>query len=76
MNSVIHLEIFQERFVSGLIYSMLEGLGDGQSLVFTSSQPLDDFRLQLERAKINGISCGKIIRSKSNWELSVSKKNR
>lgn len=76
MNSVIHLDTFQERFVSGLIYSMLEGLGDGQSLIFTSSEPLDDFRLELERAKIEGISCGDITRPKSNWELSISKKNK
>lgn len=76
MNSVIHLEAFQERFVSGLIYSMLEGLGDGQSLVFTSATPLDDFRLQLESAGIEGICCGLIKKEKSLWVLPVSRKSK
>ncbi len=76
MNSVIHLEAFQERFVSGLIYSMLEGLGDGQSLVFTSATPLDDFRLQLENTHIEGISCGLIKKEKSLWVLPVSRKSK
>lgn len=76
MNSVIHLGAFQERFVSGLIYSMLEGLGEGQSLVVTSPTPLDDFRAQLEAANIEGIRCGTIQREQSLWSLPISRKSK
>ena len=74
MNSVIHLGVFQDRFVSGLIFSMLEGLNDGKSIKFVSSSPLDDFRLQLEGAKIEGINLEPIKKEKSHWEITVSRK--
>jgi hypothetical protein len=74
MNNVVYLDSFQERFVSGLVFSMLEGLGDGQSIVFSSSKPLDDFQLQLQKASIDGIAASSIKKDKSHWQMVVSRK--
>ena len=74
MNSVIRLESFQDRFVSGLIFSMLEGLNDGRSIKFIASAPLDDFRLLLESANIEDISFEPIKKEDSYWEITVTRK--
>lgn len=76
MNSIIYLEAFQERFVSGLIFSMIEGLCEDQSIVFASIEPLDDFRLQLENANIEGISCSPLKKEGPRWEIVVSRKRK
>jgi uncharacterized protein (DUF2249 family) len=73
MNMNLNLDIFKQRFRSGLIYSLIEGLEAGYTLTFESDIPLLDCKLELENLNMPDIKLSEGRGKSGIWQLSVKK---
>lgn len=73
MQVVVNLQLFNERFRSGLVFSLLEGLSEGCGVTFLSEEPLDETKRQIQQSQLEGL--GQIEYGKENglWSLAISK---
>ena len=73
MNISLNLKIFKQRFRSGLIYSLIEGLEVGHTLTFESDLPLLDCKLELENLNLSDIRISESRSESGAWQLFVKK---
>lgn len=73
MSMSLNLKIFKQRFRSGLIYSLIEGLEAGHTLTFESDIPLLDCKLELENLNLSDVKLSESRSDSGTWQLSVKK---
>lgn len=74
LETTIDMSSFETGYISGLIFSMVEGLKTGKSVRFICSQDPKDILEAFERAEIPGAICLVDFLSNDNkWVITVNK---
>ncbi|MCB0389681.1 MAG: hypothetical protein KDD58_00250 [Bdellovibrionales bacterium] len=73
MEVIINLDVFNERFRSGLVFSVIEGLANGCTAVFQSKNSLKETRKQIDLLTDIGVSQVKYYNKNDRWHLVVPK---
>ena len=73
MYSILNINSFQTQFVSGLLYSILEGLNPGESLIIKSSHEEESLYDDVVQAKLEDFSFSKPMRNGEYWDTLVTK---
>lgn len=68
----IDLRLFNEKFISGLIFSIIEGLEEGNRVVFQSNKSFKNVQEQLASLALQNIECVENFKNEI-YELMVLK---
>jgi len=71
--NIIDLDSLQSHFVSGLFFSIIEGLKPGQAIEFTASFDLDEILQDVRRAGPKGVHYDVKSISQTFWRVKVVK---
>ncbi len=75
MDTVLDFRNFDQRFRSGLFFSIIEGLLHGKDLKILFDQDPDTLKIQFDKAKIPNSNWTSKQLSNDLWEVFITKKS-
>lgn len=73
---VLNMSVFEPRYKSGLIFSMIEGLKKGNQLRLICDEDPKDLKEALDKSQIQNINYHVELSAVHDWVLTVDKKDR
>lgn len=73
--TVIHVPSFEGNYKTGLLFSMVEGLKQGEGFKFVCDQDPAELAAMLQEAKVPNLTWKSTAGRSGQWELEVIKQN-
>ncbi len=72
----INTQLFQPRFLSGMVFAMIEGLNNGETINFIYDYNPEEIHQDICNSPLNQISCQlKYESTREKWVMTINKKD-
>lgn len=73
MDSILDIRLFDDRYRTGLIFSLFEGLLEGCQIKFVCDTNPSEYENYFQSAKLKNIDLNKSQNNDGTWNLSIKK---